>query len=705
MFQGHPQSLPVAFPFKGINTNSQNDTNYARFIQNIIVGDNKTGSLRYGTSLISKFDFDPNRTFKDIISIMPFLKENGTSEKLVYVKYLSISYLTSDSINIIDDPLTAGYSEITIHLDDYEEDQKEYLKKVLFDGVYIFFRQTISDGAEIENLVSTENTITFMLPFRASFFDNDYTIFIERAAIYRINQNNTYELIQEELDPLVIISYVNFQGKLLIANGVETVKVYDGTNLLPLKAPVAIPNITPITINGTTLTFSIPQISLADIQADIIIGDTIVLSSDGENRNVIVNNITFAPPANNQVLVTIVVNQNPQVGVRKIIYQKLCPNFGFLAIVHKRLWALAEGRIYKDKFKPPLLAMRVYFASKLDSVYDWFNERTNQIDFINMSSTSNVPDNLEAISAFEGKTLFLGRETTQVWIGEDPTTIDDGQNLVLPDFKWEQTLPVGVIQQTLFLEVPNNFIYLSKYGIVSISSINEYQQIQVSYQFSTPIDHYINNQLSFIETDRDFRNMRAFIYPYGRFLGFRIKYSCFIYQLNNEGAWLVFSENFAESTSILYDPTNKNLYLGSPSGNILVYADKIQGQSYDEYGKGELSWFIAYNWTYFQSTWSNTDVYIDSKTLEPITVKIRIYTNQDETKSINDIIEIQKRGVLYDVSEFGAKPYPFNETTFSHEVIKFTADSLMIELSGLGNDLFVFNKLFLAGGNINPNNI
>ena len=305
MFQGHPQSLPVAFPFKGINTNSQEDTNYARFIQNIIVGDNKTGSLRYGTSLISKFDFDPNRTFKDIISIMPFLKEDGTSEKLIYVKYLSISYLTSDSIDIIDDPLTAGYSEITIHLDDYEEDQKEYLKKVLFDGVYIFFRQTISDGAEIENLVSTEDTITFMLPFRASFFDNNYTIFIERAAIYRINQNNTYELIQDELDPLVIISYVNFQGKLLIANGVETVKVYDGTNLLPLKSPVAIPNVTPITTNGIILTFSIPAISLAEIQEDVRVNDTITLVSDIENRTVVIAAISFSAPVNNQVVVTL----------------------------------------------------------------------------------------------------------------------------------------------------------------------------------------------------------------------------------------------------------------------------------------------------------------------------------------------------------------------------------------------------------------
>lgn len=700
MFQGHPQSLSIPFPYKGINTNSQNDTNYSRFTQNILVSDNKTGALRYGTNLVSSFTFDPTRTFGDIISVMSFLKEDGTSEKLVYVQYLTLSdLLLPANIDIIDDPELDGYSQITIDITDFDDDEKSYLNKVLFDGVYVFFRQTISDGGEIKNLISEDDTtIVFNLPFTADFFDLDYSIMIERAGIYRVNLDNEYELLLDDLDPLVIISSINYQGKLIIANGVESVKVYDGQDLIPLKAPVAIPNIDNITIDGMQLTCSIPEVSLNEIQADVEVGDTLTLISNAETKDVTITAIAFDPPADNLVGITITVDIAPQADVRKIIYQKLCPSFSFIAIVHKRLWALAEGRPYLNKFRPPLLAMRVYYAAKLESIYDWFNERTNQIDFINMSSTSSVPDNLEAISAFEGKTLFLGRETTQVWTGEDPTSLDDGQNINLPDFKWEQTLPVGVLQQTLFLEVPNNFIFLSKYGIVSISSVNLYQQIEVSYKFSTPIDHYINNQLSFIESDRDFRNMRSFLYPYGRFLGFRIKYSCFIYQLNNEGAWVVFSENFAESTSVMYDSTSKNLYLGAPKGNLLVYSDKINSQSYEEYGKGELSWFVAYNWTYFENTWTNTDIYIDSKSLEPLTVKVRIYLNQDETQSINEEIAIEQRGVLYDVSQFGQKPYPFNETSFSHEIVKFTADSLMLELSSLGNNLFVFNKIFLAGG-------
>lgn len=699
MFNHHPQTLPIPFPFKGINTNTKDDISYGRFIQNILVSDNKTGALRYGTGYVTSFPFDDSAYWREVIAVMPFLKNEGVAEKLVYVRYLDQSSITHENITIAEHPDLTGWCRATLVLANFQPDYASFLKNVLNDGIRIYIKQAIGVEVEISVITSNNDLVVFDFPTLRANVTNPFQIYIERALIARVTVNG-YEIIYDQLDPLVIVSHINFQGKLLIANGVDPVQVYDGNQLVALKAPVPIPNVTPIVKNSNDFTFSIPQSYLATLQSDIKVGDNLTLLGARGSSILAIQNIVYNEPANNQVVTIITLNGGSGVTeeVKKIIYQKLCPSFSYLAVVHKRLWAVAEGRSYKDKFRPPLLAMKAYYAAKTESIYDWFNQQTNQIDFINLSNNGGVPDNLEAITVFEGRTFFLGRETTQVWTGEDPTTHDDGQGIILPDFKWEQTLPVGVIQQTLFVEIPNNLVFLSKYGIVSVSSVNLHRQLDVSYQFSSPIDHYINSQLSFIETDRDFRSMRAFLYPYGRFLGFRIKYSCFIYQLNLEGAWVVFSENFAESTSLLYDSTTQNLYLGMPQGELLVYSDKVGKQSYLEYGKGYMSWFIAYNWTFFESTWANTDVYIDSKTLEPLNVKVRIFTDQDETQSINEELTIDKQGVLYDVSPFGLKPYPLNETSFTHEIVRFTADSLMLELSGTSDDLFVFNKLFLAGG-------
>lgn len=712
MFRGHIQSLQVPFPFKGINTNTDNDPTFARFIQNLLISDNQTGRLRFGTNLISEFEFDPDRMFGDIISVMSFLKTDGTSEKLIYIQYLTeLLYLDIVAhVEVTQCVTNEACSTIIIDISSYTDDQKNYFKKVLFDGVFLYVlnhqtedNNAISDGEDISNFNIVDDTISFDIAFKVDFFQtdlgtNNFEFRIERGGIYRLNVDDTFELLIDDLDPNVIISSVNFQNKLLIANGVDPIKVYDGTTIVDLKGSASIPVVGNIVIDGLNLQFNIFETILPEIQSNIQINDTLTLISDNETKDITITAIDFAEPADGQIAVTITGDTAPQANVRKIFYQKFVPSFSFLNVSHKRLWALAEGRPYRSKFRSSELSMKVYYADKLESIDGWFNGSTNQIGFIDMSNTSNVPDNLEVITSFEGRMLFLGRDSCQVWVGEDPTSKNDGQNITLPDFKWEMTLPVGVIQKTLYVEIPNNLVFLSKFGIVSINSLNISQRLEVSYRFSVPIDHHLNNQLAFIESDRDYRNMRAFLYPYGRFIGFKIKYSCFIYQLSNTGGWTVFSENFAESRSFFYDATSKDLYLGLSEGKLLVYADKITNQSYVEYGKGKLSWLIAYNWIYTGDTWNNTHAYIGGQTLKPLTVNIRFFLDKIESRSIIKEILVEQRGVLYDVSHFDEKRYSDSDFGFFHELARFSCDAVMIELNGLSNDLFIFDKLFLGGG-------
>ena len=698
MFRINSQDASIDFPYKGININAENDMTYAKFIQNILISDNKTGSLRYGTDLVCSFNKEDN--IDNILEIMSFLTENGTSKKLVYATYM----YNIDDIGAIevDEDVKDGWSKITITL---TQENKNYLNKSIIDGLKILISGNNPLYAEIQNVQKTETTIEFIFPIDINDIEEEYSLFIERAGIYLANdENSSYSLLKDDLDPLVIVSYINFQGKLLIANGVDPVQVYDGYNITELYGPIGIANINQITLTNTELKFKVPEVAVILMQQDIKEGDELIIRRDAiEDEEIIIASITYGDILNEESEVTIITTTQPeQLPISKLIYEKLCPSFSHISVVYKRLFALGPGRTYKDKFKSNEFAMKIYYAAKEESIYEWFNQKINDIEFINLSDSSRIPDNLEAITTFCGKTLFFGREEVQIWGGQDPTTRDDGQNISLPDFQWEQTLPIGLVHQKLFLHLPNQIVFLSKYGIVALGISNitgsGFVKFDINYQFSNPIDNYINYQLSFIESDRDFRNIKCFLYPYAKFFGFKIQYSCFIYQINLDGAWVVFSENFAESSSIFYDVTTQNLYLGMPKGNLLTYTDKIKNRSFMEYGKGDMQWLINYNWNFLQTIWNNKYIYIFTKAMKPLDINIRIYLDNNETKSIISKVQVNQNNVLYDTAQFSTRIYPSNDTTKSYELISFRTDSFMIELKGSSNDLFIFNKMFLVGG-------
>lgn len=718
MFQGYSKHIKLPAPYKGINLNIDNNPEFAKYIQNMLVSDNNTCALRYGTRFIAEFPFDPNRSFRSQIAVMSHLGDNGKSEKIVYQNYLSNLPYVNIQDNVTLDGIIGNPNEtrITINTTPLNADQKAYLSKAIFNGVYFYVRQdSFSDGADIDNVIITANSVSFTTPFPIGFFDIDSTdifdpknafqLWIERAALYKLNANNTFNLVPllENLDPNVIISHINYQGKLLIANGIDPVYVYDGNNISELKGNVSILLSGNITQNGAVLTFNIPQLFLAEMQMYVVVGTPLTLISQIERRTINVANVVYGVPANNLVAVTLTLVAQPQDNIRTILYEKNLPHFNFLSVANDRLWALAEGRSYKNQFRPVSLAMKVYYAGERQSVTGWFNQATNEVDFIDLANNTYIPDNLEAIIPFQGKVLFMGRETTQVWSGEDPTTINDGQNIQLPDFQWEMTVPVGILQKSLFVEIPNDFVFLSKYGIVSVSSINQYQQLTFSYNFSDAINQHLKSQLAFIENERDYLSLRSFLYPYGRYFGFKLKYDCFVYQLSTNGAWTIFSENFADSRSFYYDPVSQDLFLGMENGLLLAYADKIQTQSYEEYAKGAMIWRVQYNWMYTDNTWNNEAVFIACKTLDPITINVQVYVDYNDAEYFSEEIKVEQSGGLYDVAQFGLVGYSYRNGDFPYEIMRFSSDALMIVLSGRTSNQFIFDKLFLTGGVVNGN--
>lgn len=720
MFQGYSKHVKLSAPYKGMDLTVDNNIEFAKYMQNMLVSDNNTCALRYGTRLISQFPFDPDKIFRNQIAVMSHLGDNGKSEKIVYQNYLSNLQYVNIQDNVLLDGIIGqpNITRIIIDTTPLNDQQKAYLSKVIFNGAYFYVRQeSFSDGADISNVMMDlpNNRIRFNIPFPYDFFDKDYSVdpagvnnfalWLERAALHKLNSDDTFNFVPllDNLDPNVIISHINYQGKLLIANGVDPVYVYDGNNIRELKGNVSILTSGNITKNGAVLTFNIPQLFLAEMQVYVIAGVPLTLISQTERQTINVANVQYGVPANNLVAVTLTLVAIPQDNIRTILYEKNLPHFNFLSVANDRLWALAEGRSYKNQFRPASLAMKVYYASERQSVNGWFNQRTNEVDFIDLANNTYMPDNLEVIIPFQGKVLFMGRETTQVWSGEDPTTLDDGQNIQLPDFKWEMTVPVGILQKSLYVEIPNDFVFMSKYGVISVSSINKYQQLAFSYNFSNSINQHLKSQLAFIETERDYLALRSFLYPYGRFFGFKLKYDCFVYQLNSQGAWTIFSENFADSRSFYYDPVTQDLFLGMDNGLLLAYADKVQTQSYEEYSKGPMIWRMQYSWLYPETTWNNEAVFIACRTLAPVTINVQAYVDYNDSDYFAEEIKVEQSGGLYDVDRFGFVGYAYRDGDFPYEVMRFSGDAFMIVVSGRASNQFIFDKVFLTGGMVNAN--
>lgn len=480
MFQGYEQTLTIPFPKSGINLSANSDEGgggRAKYLQNILLGNNNTGKVRYGTYLRCAFPFDPNRIFRSVLHGSTFLKTDGTSENIVYVNYLTaLPFINMETEVALSEVVgDKNITEVTINIGNLAQDQKDFLVKRIFEGVYFYVVQTdVPDGGDIADVaVDLENnTIKFNLPFPIDFFNmsilglNNFVFWFERAGIYKEGAGNLFNnvLLIEDLDPNVIVCSVNYQNYLLIANGVDPVLVYDGTTITDLVCDASMAIKTQAVVAGNDIKVSVPTNIKAEYEQYLTIGKRIKLISRDDSQEVGITNIVFTDIADNLTEVTISCDLVPIEEVRNILYKKSTPPFNYLAVGHNRLWALAQGRPHLKQFRPPELCQKVYFAAKQGSVFEWFNEATANIDFIDLSSNNQIPENIEVVKFFAGKMLFIGRHRTQIWAGNDPTANFDGQNISFGNFYLERVVPLGILQRSLCQEIPNNFAIISTFG-------------------------------------------------------------------------------------------------------------------------------------------------------------------------------------------------------------------------------------------------
>ncbi|RTL11857.1 MAG: hypothetical protein EKK56_07920 [Flavobacteriaceae bacterium] len=727
-FQGRQNSILFKSPVGGMNSNSIDNVSYAKYIQNMLLDENNNLVIRNGTKIVANHIFDENKIFRDQLKLMEYINSEGESEILVYQNYISNLLYVNIQDNVKLDTIAGSpnITKVTIDTTPLNDQQKTYLSKVIFDGTYFYVRQdTFSDGADISNVLVEVNKITFNIPFPEAFFDIDSTdifdpknafqLWIERAGIYKFKVSDNLENFTElllDLNPNVIVSYINYQNKLIICNGIDPVIYYSNNILQELKSNYQIVQNSIEKISNTEISINVSLNYENELRDNLKIGNQISIFNNFNNEIFYtITNVNFVLNINN-IKINIILNNDLVGDPKNILYKKSIPAFSYINVINDRLFALDSGGSFYKKFRSPDKSMLIYYCSKRKSIFDWYN-KTGFIESINLASNSNKIDDLQCFNTYQGRILFWGKESVQIWTGNDPTVINDGQNIDFGDFKWQKTEPIGIFHKNMYVELPNTFIFLSKFGICSLK-IDGFNNLNIDLSFAESINGHIKKQLENIVDDREYRSLNCFLYPYGGFLGFRFVNNCYIYQLKekrlvnntkmeNSGFWSVFTQNFSESNSFLYDSVSKNLYL-SNKNEVVVYCDKLKIKNYVDLEINPIVFHLQFNWVNMPSTWYNENIYIGCISYQEIPINICVYTNFNTADCKSVEISVDQINTKFDFSFFNFDKYSYNEKgIFPQETLRFSADSVLLNINGIAYNEFIIDSIYLSGGINNAN--
>lgn len=703
-FQGRENAIVFKAASGGINSNSIDNLIYAKYIQNMILNEDNNLSVRNGTKIVAEYQIDPNKIFNEQLKLMNYVNFNGKSELLIYQTYfIKIPYINSNMILL--NRIANNITQIAINIRALNVNQKAVLYQYIFEEVNIYVEQnSYSDIVEIYDVEKNNDDILFKVNFDITFFDLNvdvpaFTLWIERAGIFKFIDtpiiDNPQELILD-LNPNVIVSSINYQNYLVICNGFDPVLYYNGNTLQELKADYQIDSDSIKKININKLDMIVSLSYEAELRENLIVGKQVRIANDLDLKNLnIINDIVFTANEDN-LKITITFNNTFINEPQRIYYDKPIPAFSYINIINDRLFALDSGGSFYNKYRTPDKSMLVYYCSKRKSIFDWYSTK-GIIGQMNLASNSNKIDDLQCFNTYQGRILFWGKESVQIWTGNDPTVINDGQNIDFGDFKWQKTEPVGIFNKNMFVELPNTFIFLSKFGICSIK-IDGFNNLNIDLSFAESVNSYIRKQLENLQTEREYRSLSSFIYPYGGFIGFRFIHNCYIYQLKGQGFWTIFTQNFNTSKSFLYDSVSKNLYL-SYKNKTLVYSDKISNKNFMDMENSPIPFNITYNWLNTPSTWYNENIYLGCSSNENIKIKIKLYINFDMSNYELTDIDVNQINSKYDFSRFDIDEYSNNEKAiYPQETLRFKADSVLIKITGITYKEFIFDSLYLAGG-------
>lgn len=343
------------------------------------------------------------------------------------------------------------------------------------------------------------------------------------------------------LDTDATVRAVQFNGKLIMCNGVDDVLAWDGNTLetveekiVDLGASLTYVSATTFTIESDTVFYPVGSEVRARLGGSTYVTST-VASASGTG--------TVTVTLNDSVLTA---------SLDQVEFTRKPPAFAYMYTAHDRLWGFGSGPLSANSFASGADRMRVYYTYGLNDETAW-HDTAGLRQSINLADKTIVADEILAMAVKDGLTVFFGRNSTQMWVGQDPTATGD--------FSWQKTLPVGVIHGDLVVDLPNDVGFFTRYGARTLSRTLQTEQLDVG-DFGAEMDPQLASAVNtLLADDATYRTAQAFSYTNQGWFGFKVGDESLIFQLRGRGkGWVIFDGLFSSCRAFL-NASDGTLYL------------------------------------------------------------------------------------------------------------------------------------------------
>ncbi|MCP4355512.1 MAG: hypothetical protein GY793_07755 [Proteobacteria bacterium] len=359
--------------------------------------------------------------------------------------------------------------------------------------------------------------------------------------IYCRTIDSQWTLVYSELSESGQISVANFAGKLIICNGINKIRSYDGETFKIITQYIS-QSLFQFTISSNTsvdtdvFTENFPSGRAVKVE---FTDGTVAYSTVSHISNSLTDGFNILH-FNDEII-------NSE--VENVYYQLEAPVLSRVYAAHDRLWAMGKGEFDLTNFSADVDRSRVYYTDIVNDEEGWYDSEGNLCS-INLADKMPETEELVAMATKDNMTVFFCRNYTQVWTGTNPRATGD--------FAWNKTLPAGLIHPDLVSNMPNDIAFFSQFGARTISRVLQTEQLDIAdmgSEMATDIHSAIEKvRLS----SQIYKNIHSFQFHKQNWFGFKLNSESLIFQMSGGVlSWSKFDGIFESATAFLNLPDGR----------------------------------------------------------------------------------------------------------------------------------------------------